>query len=67
MIELVLNSIERLQNIIALNRVTLDPGYNDTRIKINETNSMAYGPGGSMPHSQRVSNNPYPEPNQPNS
>ena len=24
-------------------------------------------PGGSIPHSQGVSNNPYPEPNQPNS
>jgi hypothetical protein len=24
-------------------------------------------PGGSMPHSQDLSNNPYPEPNQPNS
>ena len=24
-------------------------------------------PGGSMPHSQGLSNNPYPEPNQPNS
>ena len=24
-------------------------------------------PGGSMPHSQGFSNNPYPEPNQPNS
>ena len=23
-------------------------------------------PGGSMPHSQGLSNNPYPEPNQPN-
>ena len=32
----------------------------------NLTNSMAYEPGGSMPHSQRLPNNPYPEPNQPN-
>ena len=24
-------------------------------------------PGGSIPHSQGLSNNPYPEPNQPNS
>ena len=24
-------------------------------------------PGGSIPHSQRLTNNPYPEPNQPNS
>ena len=32
----------------------------------DKTNSMAYGLGGSMPHSQGLSNNSYPEPNQPN-
>ena len=31
------------------------------------TNFIAYGPGGSVPHSQGLSNNPYPDSNQPNS
>ena len=31
------------------------------------TKSIVLGPGGSMPHSQGLSNNPYPEPNQLNS
>ena len=31
------------------------------------TNSMAYGTWSSIPHSQGLSNKPYPEPNQPNS
>ena len=41
--------------------------YVNFRQFLDITNSMAYEPGGSMPHSQELSNNPYPEPNQPNS
>ena len=40
--------------------------YLDTGTLPTDSNSMAYGRGDSMPHSQGLSNNPYPEQSQPN-
>ena len=52
---------------VALN--CIDPNNNINNNNNNNNNNLTpwlMEPGGSMPHSQGLSNNSYPEPNQPN-
>ena len=59
-----LNNFRYYKNLPLINQLPLFD--HKTRELELLTNSMLMGPEGSMPHSPGLSNNPYPDPNQPN-